>query len=385
MSSADAKPATETKEVVTDITNPDVLTKYKNASDIAARVLVQVKELCKDGANVLEVCKKGDELLEAEIAKIYKGKAIAKGIAFPTAISPNHVVCHFSPLSSDPESSLTLKEGDLVKISLGAQIDGYAGVLADTYVVGGAEVEGKKADVLLAAHLASEAAIRMIKVGGKNWEITNAVDKIAKAFGCTPVEGMLSHQQTQNVIDAKKQIILNPSEQQKKDFATHTFEENEVYGVDILISSSEGKVRRIDARTTIMKRNGDMKYQLKMAASRKVYSEIQKKFGAFPFTIRALDDEKTARMGVIECQKHGLLTPYEVLYEKDGEYVAQFFTTIAINKNGTTKLAGPAAVDVAKLKTEKKLEDEELLKIIAAPLKASKKKNKKKAEEKTEA
>ena len=55
--------------------------------------------------------------------------------------------------------------------------------------------------------------------------------------------GMLSCQQTQNVIDGKKRIILNPSEQQRRDFETVTFAENEVYGVDILISSGEdGKV-----------------------------------------------------------------------------------------------------------------------------------------------
>lgn len=55
---------------------------------------------------------------------------------------------------------------------------------------------------------------------------------------------MLSCQQTQNVIDGKKRIILNPSEQQKKEFETITFAENEVYGIDILVTTSEdGKVR----------------------------------------------------------------------------------------------------------------------------------------------
>lgn len=55
---------------------------------------------------------------------------------------------------------------------------------------------------------------------------------------------MLSCQQTQNVIDGKKRIILNPSDGQKRDFETITFAEGEVYGIDILISSGEdGKVR----------------------------------------------------------------------------------------------------------------------------------------------
>lgn len=55
---------------------------------------------------------------------------------------------------------------------------------------------------------------------------------------------MLSCDQAQNLIDGKKRIILNPSEEQKKGFETVTFAENDVWGIDILVSSGEdGKVR----------------------------------------------------------------------------------------------------------------------------------------------
>ena len=36
------------------------------------------------------------------------------GIAFPTCISVNQCVCHFSPLLSEPD--ITLHDGDLVKM-----------------------------------------------------------------------------------------------------------------------------------------------------------------------------------------------------------------------------------------------------------------------------
>ena len=67
--------------------------------------------------------------------------------------------------------------------------------------------------------------------------------------------------------------------------------------------------------------------------------------------------------------------------------MAQFQTTIALTKTGTLRLSGPAALDTEKVKSEKKLEDEELLKLIAEPLKPGKSKNKKKkpaSEEKAE-
>ena len=56
---------------------------------------------------------------------------------------------------------------------------------------------------------------------------------------------MLSYQQEKNNIEGKKQIILNPSDSQKREFLGASFGENEVYGVDILISTGEGKVRCI--------------------------------------------------------------------------------------------------------------------------------------------
>lgn len=57
-----------------------------------------------------------------------------------------------------------------------------------------------------------------------------------------PIEGMLAHQLKQHVIDGEKTIIQNPTDQQKKDHEKAEFEVHEVYAVDVLVSSGEGKV-----------------------------------------------------------------------------------------------------------------------------------------------
>lgn len=356
----------------TSLNHFNALVKYKAASDIAEKVLEKIKKKCVDGANIMSLCKEGDMLIEEETAKIFKDKKIMKGVAFPTCITPNEIAANFCPLPSDPESSRVLSNGDLVKISLGVQIDGFAGLLGDTFVVGGGDIQGRKADVLMAAHLASEAAIRLIKPGNTNWEVTDAVDKITSSFGCKPCEGTLTYQQEKNIIDGKKQMILNPTENQRKHFSTHIFDVNEVYGVDILVSTGEGKVRKMKTRTNIFKKTNTT-YQLKLKTSRTLFTQIQKKYGSFPFTIRVLEDEKKARMGIAECATHNLFLPYDCVYEKEGEYVAHFFTTIALTKNGTIRLAGPAPLDIQQIKTEKKLEDEALYTLLATPLRRKKK------------
>lgn len=37
-------------------------------------------------------------------------------------------------------------------------------------------------------------------------------------------------------------------------------------------------------------------------------------------SVRAFEDEKKAKMGVVECVKHELLEPYNVLYEREGKF-----------------------------------------------------------------
>lgn len=90
------------------------------------------------------------------------------GIAFPCCVAVNNCICHYSPLASDPD--IVLKNDDMVKIDMGAHIDGFIAVVAHTVVVGASKdkkIQGRKADVLLAAHLASEAALRLIKPGNE--------------------------------------------------------------------------------------------------------------------------------------------------------------------------------------------------------------------------
>jgi methionine aminopeptidase len=62
------------------LNNPDTLTKYKSAATISQKVLEAVSALCVAGEKIVTICEKGDSLLDEEIAKVYRGKKIIKGI-----------------------------------------------------------------------------------------------------------------------------------------------------------------------------------------------------------------------------------------------------------------------------------------------------------------
>lgn len=51
------------------------------------------------------------------------------------------------------------------------------------------KVTGRRADCILAAYYAAEAALRLIKPTENNTAVTEMIDRIASVYHCKPVEG----------------------------------------------------------------------------------------------------------------------------------------------------------------------------------------------------
>ncbi|KAK3110095.1 hypothetical protein LTR53_015968 [Teratosphaeriaceae sp. CCFEE 6253] len=380
------------------LANPDTLTKYKTAAQISQKALEEVKKLCTEGAKILEICQKGDKLLTDEVAKVFKGKKISKGISHPCTVSPSTYVTPYTPLVSDAEEAgAALKEGEVVKIQLGGQIDGFGAIVCDTAVVGAAaEVTGRTADLMLATHYANELLLRLMMPPGllspgtdeekkkaqaqkpySQSKITQLLEKLVKSYDCNLVENTTCWLFGRNEIEDKKKIILAPSEGVKGEGLA---EVGEVWGVEIGVSTGTGKVKSLPNRPTLHRRTTTT-YGLKRPSSRATLSEIQKRFGTFPFSLRQMEDERSGKVGIVECVRAGVVRQYEVIGSTDGEPVSRLFSTVSVTKNGLQRVAGPQPMKLEQYKSEKKITDEEILKILEQPLAkppSDKKKNKKK-------
>ncbi|KAG5933057.1 hypothetical protein E4U53_001111 [Claviceps sorghi] len=386
------------------LNNPDTLTKYKTAGQIAQKVLAEVAKLCVPGAKIVEVCQKGDKILEEEVAKVYRGKKVTKGLSHPTTISPASYVTPYTPLTSDEsEAALEIQPDEPIKIQLGAQIDGFGAIVCDTILAREAdkqdeEITGRSADLILANHYANELLLRLMIPPGllaqgtdeekakaasqkapSQAKMTSLLEKVCESYECKLVENTTSWLFDRNEIESTKKIVLAPQEGSKGEGVVAT---PEVWGVEMGVSLGSGKCKTLDGRATLHRRTTQT-YGLKRPTSRKILSEVQKKFGTFPFSLRQLEDERDAKSGVVECVRGNVFRQYELCGDKDNAPVARLLTTIAITKNGITKLAGAPALDLTKVKSDKKITDEEILKILEQPLsrntgKKSKSKNKKK-------
>ena len=280
-----------------------------------------------------------------------------------------------------------LKAGDIVKMDLGCHIDGYIAVAAHTCVVkespdAPAPPDDKElGNVAVAAYNAMLVAAASIVAGAKNSDVTSAVERVAKAYGVTPISSVRMHQMKRYVLDGVKEVALKapaPEDPEEEKVPDCTFEQAEVYAVDVAMSSGDGKARPGELRTTVFKRNVEKQYLLKVKASRQVLAEVDKKFPTLPFTLRHLSDVRTARLGINECITHGLLTPYPSLHEYSGK-VAHFKCTVLLLPSGTTRVTG---LSLPEYFTTDKQPDEETQKILKEIEEAEAKKAKKKAQKK---
>lgn len=382
------------EEEVTDISDSDVCTKYQEAAKIVNLALQGIVSQCLPGAKVIDLCEFGHTILTTQAAKLFtkkvNGQMIDRGVAFPVCISVNDVVCNHSPLLS--EERPPLKAGDIVKMDLGCHIDGYIAVAAHTCIVPEsadkepAEPDEETGNVAVAAYNAMLIAAASISAGLKNTDVTKAVEKVAKAYGVTPISSVRMHQMKRYVLDGVKEVALkepNPEESEMEEKLPEcTFEQFEVYAVDVAMSTGDGNARPGDMRTTVFKRNVEQQYSLKVQASRALLAEVDKKFPTLPFTLRHLNDVRKARLGLPECVSHGLLTPYPSLHDHSGR-VAHFKCTVLLLPSGTARITG---LDLPTYFKTKKEPDEETAKILAqiadedakrAARKAAKKKKKK--------
>lgn len=222
-------------------------------------------------------------------------------------------------------------------------------IVCDTVIVPGEKQKDDKlldreADLLFATHYANELLLRLMMPPGllasgtdeekrkasaersvTQTKMTQLLEKVVKSYGCSLVEGTTSWLFERNEIEGKKKIVLAPPSDGRKGEGTP--EIGDVWGVEMGVSLGTGKIKTLENRPTLHRRT-TITYQLKRPSSRQTLSEIVKKFGTFPFSLRQLEDERAAKVGVVECVRSNVLRQYEVVADKDSAPVARLLTTI---------------------------------------------------------
>ena len=287
---------------------------YFRAGKIAGEVRENVRNTDWTGKTVYEIC----EHVESEIIK--RGAKCA----FPVNTSINEVAAHYTAEPNDP---LTIKNDDLVKIDLGAQINGY---IADTAVTVCYNPEFD--NQVQAAELSLSNAMGMIKVGVKSSDVGRTIEKTIKQMGFLPIANLSGHSLDQYTIHAGKSVPNIWS------IGSFTFNENQAFACEPFVTTGdglgfvhEGKIKNIFALSSRKK--------TKDKEADKMLDYIWQNFNLLPFALRWLTnewEEKEARNLLEVLVKKKAVHAYPVLVEGNGQRVTQAEHTFIPNETGVT-------------------------------------------------
>ena len=149
---------------------------YFKAGEIAALARDKGAEKIKPGVSLLEVTDYVESIIISNNAKP----------AFPVNIARNHMAAHFTPRSDD---SHVFKEGDLVKLDVGAHIDGYIADTAITVEIG----TDTYSSLCEASEKALNNVLSMMKAGVSLSTVGGIVEKTITSYGFKPIENLTGH------------------------------------------------------------------------------------------------------------------------------------------------------------------------------------------------
>jgi len=239
--------------------------------------------------------------------------------AFPVNISVNDKAAHDT---ARPEDERELKVGDVVKIDLGAQVNGYVGDSAYTM-----EIETEKHKELINASLdALNNALRITKKGTELRAIGRIIEATITKAGYNPIRNLGGHPLGQGELHGDF-IIPNYDNN-----STQTLDEG-TYAIEPFATTGEGWVIN-DNETLIY--NLENKRPTRNPIARDILKHVTKYYGTLPFAERWIAKEvKHYEYGLKNLLQEGILHAYHVLKEQSKGIVAQSEHSILVNEKTT--------------------------------------------------
>lgn len=166
-----------------NIRNKKDIVSLNIANRVVTRALDYLDSYIKPGATLLEI-----EKLAVDFLKLSNARASFKGLyGFPGAIciSVNEVIIHGVP------TSYKLKDGDIVGIDIGTEVNGWYGDGAKTYPVG--VVSDKHLNLIECAKSVLYEAISEIKTGMRFKELSFLLENLIEDRSYKPLRGYCGH------------------------------------------------------------------------------------------------------------------------------------------------------------------------------------------------
>ena len=293
---------------------------YKKSGKIASKVRKDAVNYVKEDMKILDLV----EFIENEIVEL------GGGIAFPCNISVNEITAHYTSPAGDEN---VIRSGDVVKIDLGAHVDGYIADTAVSVLVGEdipEESAEKHENMILASQEGLENGISAIRAGVEIGKVGEIIEKAINDRGFNSVSNLTGHSMDQWILHAG---LSMPN---IKENNPHKLEEGDVLAIEPFATDGVGKVTDMN-ETYIFKFIRDR--PMRLLHARRALKIIKQEYKSLPFAQRWLtshfsEHHLNAAMRMLISSR--AIYPYRVLREKSNAVVAQSEHTVIVESDGCT-------------------------------------------------
>ena len=288
--------------------DPEVRASLFEAGRVSREAKERATELVADGVLLLDVAEEVEDLMRK------------RGLrpSFPTCISIDNIAAHYSPTHDD---TLRFRRGNVVKLDLGAQKDGW---IADTAVT--VEVGTRNWSRLIqSSELALQTAIEAVRPGVETRLLGEGIRRAIESNGYKPIRNLTGHTIERYVLHAGKSVPNIPH-------GHDSLEEGEVVAIEPFSSSGAGEV---DGRRTGNIYRVLRSKPVRDAAQNAFLGRLISEFKGLPFAERwayALDSKAPSLLN--QLLRSGVVMTYPALLDVGSGIVAQTEHTMIVRSGG---------------------------------------------------
>jgi methionyl aminopeptidase len=280
--------------------NDEIFEKYLDAGVLAAKILRRSAQEIRVGVSYLDLVESIELQVEEEGAVL----------AFPLNLSLNEDAAHDT---ASPGDARVFAKGDVAKLDLGVQIDGYIADTATTIDLGSNSL------LLEASERALDAAIKAVRPGATAGDLGAAIQKEIEGRGYRPISNLTGHGLDRYILH-RPPTIPNVGVN-----GGVVLEEGMVFAIEPFATTGSGHVGEKNRKEIYSQVS---QKPVRIPAERAILNKVKDRHG-LPFARRWLN-EKKQDIALSSLVRSQVLHVYPVLSDIPGSLVSQHEHTVIV-------------------------------------------------------
>lgn len=314
-----------------DIEDSSVLKDYRKAAEAHRQVRKWVQETARPGQSLTDLAVGIDDGVRALVGEpgLEPGSSLRAGLGFPTGLSLNDCVAHYTP--NPGYKPIILQQKDVMKVDFGVHVNGW--IVDSAFTM---SFDPTYDNLLAAVKAATNAGIAAAGIDVHVCDVSAEIQEVMESheveiggnvYPVKAVRGLCGHNIKRYRIHGDKTIPFTRNNDETR------MDEGDVFAIETFGTTGRGRLRDGDGVYGYgLSEDAPARVSLPLASANRVYKTIKQNFGNIVFCRRYLERLGVERYlaGINSLVANGVLETYPPLMDIPGSYSAQFEHTVLL-------------------------------------------------------